>query len=798
MIALLLAACTTAPLPEVREGPGVVEVRDVSSFEVDALLPTDLLPLPGDELLVLDGYRQRAVVVDGSGSVVRTLGDSAWGRAVRITPRDGGGFWLADPGDEETQPAIVATRADGTSEHALVVHDGDTDVRVVSLADGGGLVVGDRGGHLRWVDETGTVTDTLSADVDGLPFGAIVDVSRAGDGWLIVDALGHRVHRIGPDHQPTAAWGRFGEWPGTFQRATSAAPTPLGNVLATDSSLGVVQLFAADGPVLGLVATDAATENHGALRFDHPLAVRADDDDPRRFYVLDGSKVVTFHLAESDEVTAQDNRTIRFLRVDLNRDPVKPGPKLCFQCHDGLVVDSREHWDPDRKNHPVDVTPDDLVTIPEDLPLSDDGKIVCLTCHSPHGTPEGATFVRATVTDSALCTGCHGAQAHEQLVENLGLPGGAHPVGAELKKKLGDKNPAETGACLDCHAPHGGRGDPILRTDSGTLCSACHDDHATAGTNHPLGRRVGRDVPHPRQAAALVTARDGGVQCRTCHDLVGGRTDALLRTPMDGGVLCLVCHAEPDGFSESPHAILGTRGVPCLGCHDPHGVPESKHFLRSASYASVGDPSGCLMCHGPGGKGAKPGIRPGQLGHEISAGEGARKIDGCQTCHDAHSASVPTAAFCEKCHDDQAAAHARGGHGSATCLDCHPPHSSPRLARNADPLAARCLGCHGEGAAGSTKQVSTFQHPVPLFLPDGSRWKPLGTLPLFDEQGHQVAPGDNGNLSCPSCHETHGPGPDGRSKLRRDGWKEACSACHGTDALSYYQTWHRPDLRGHE
>lgn len=210
------------------------------------------------------------------------------------------------------------------------------------------------------------------------------------------------------------------------------------------------------------------------------------------------------------------------------------------------------------------------------------------------------------------------------------------------------------------------------------------------------------------------------------------------------------------------------------------------------------DTQGCVGCHGPGGAHRKN--NPGTAGHPTAdAGSGDRRIEGCETCHDVHAPAPPTTE-CASCHDEQGAAAARGGHAGASCQSCHPPHSNvpppPASASGANPASRRCLTCHAPDGRGSELRIAAWTHPDTAFLPDGSRWKPLGKVPLFDRSGQRVAPGQNGALACNSCHATHGPVAGvGEDKLRLPDWKKACSACHGADGLALYQWFHQPKRR---
>ncbi len=75
------------------------------------------------------------------------------------------------------------------------------------------------------------------------------------------------------------------------------------------------------------------------------------------------------------------------------------------------------------------------------------------------------------------------------------------------------------------------------------------------------------------------------------------------------------------------------------------------------------------------------------------------------------------------------------------------------------------------------------------------RWSALSGLRLFDATGQPAAANAGGTLTCASCHATHGPAPDGADHLRLPGWKAACSACHGPDALLLYRSFHRREAR---
>ena len=65
-------------------------------------------------------------------------------------------------------------------------------------------------------------------------------------------------------------------------------------------------------------------------------------------------------------------------------EPLVATAEMCYSCHDGSTVDSRQAVFNDRK-HQVGIIPSDAVEIPDIFPLDEEGKMDCATCHSAHG-----------------------------------------------------------------------------------------------------------------------------------------------------------------------------------------------------------------------------------------------------------------------------------------------------------------------------------------------------------------------------------------------------------------------------
>lgn len=349
----------------------------------------------------------------------------------------------------------------------------------------------------------------------------------------------------------------------------------------------------------------------------------------------------------------------------------------------------------------------------------------------------------------------------------------AHPVGpvdADVVRRAGLRRDVTEVSCLSCHDAHGNVGEDMLPADAYVAdCVACHTRIAQRPRDgHPWNIRTA--------AHGLPLGPQNSLACISCHSAHGeDRATAS----------CRACHgAEQQELREGGHAE-----VACLDCHDVHPGVGGAHAGQD------GDPDGCLACHAPGRRAAQAGIAPGSLGHPVG---GAARQDGealsCRSCHGDHAPTRPPG--CGECHEDQAAAEKRGGHGDTDCVDCHPAHATAPMATlrlDLNPATTACLACHGDQhGQGKATRVPELEHPD--LAEGGKRWTPLAGLPLYDASGAVLPTGQNGAITCGSCHVTHGPYND-KDKLRRTGWEKACASCHGDDALPLYRYWHQPERR---
>jgi len=201
----------------------------------------------------------------------------------------------------------------------------------------------------------------------------------------------------------------------------------------------------------------------------------------------------------------------------------------------------------------------------EHLPLSDDRRILCTSCHDIHQKTQGAKL-RASRQDSSLCVACHSQFG--------GLLDTRHDlrISASAVRNVRGETAGESGPCGSCHTVHRtSRGGgfwaqgSISRRDFGrTLCTCCHREgqcgakHIPTHTDHP-------DVPllnrtQPGEAGHMPTfdvrgepSPQGVISCLTCHEphtapsTLQAKTGASERRnkflrPAEHRQLCADCH----------------------------------------------------------------------------------------------------------------------------------------------------------------------------------------------------------------------------------------------------------------
>jgi predicted CXXCH cytochrome family protein len=383
--------------------------------------------------------------------------------------------------------------------------------------------------------------------------------------------------------------------------------------------------------------------------------------------------------------------------------------EMCFSCHDGSIADSRKivFHDP---GHREGVLPSGKITVPEDFPLDEGGRLQCSTCHTPHALASEAgvgveVFLRSSDRESDLCRTCH-------RDKEGGPAKGNHSIAVSAKKqpteivghggRFGDAMPNEV-ICETCHIAHGGVNDQFLvlsaeDTSRSVLCISCHGySPALSGGqgpdagSHPVNIRAQNSrVPYRWSTGAQVmVSPQGELVCRTCHHPHGGFDKNHLLVELNKkDFLCVQCHQDKKLIEGSSHDlkiivpgeknIMGDRAAdigPCSPCHLVHKGSGKMMWARTKRL-DLSPGAFCLSCHVSGESAEK--VLPQDFSHPMDIASSTMtfarskmKIR-CTTCHDLHN-PLPR-------YDDPVEPGVRHSkflrysdvEPSGVCIDCHP------------------------------------------------------------------------------------------------------------------------------
>lgn len=471
--------------------------------------------------------------------------------------------------------------------------------------------------------------------------------------------------------------------------------------------------------------------------------------------------------------------------------------KICFSCHDGSVVDSRIRvWGNDM--HKVGVKPPSWMFIPKELPLNDENKIECRTCHTAHGTGdpkkqgmERSVFLRVTNQNAELCKLCH--------KDKVGY--GNHPEKV-LNNRLdiefmffGDKNKV---TCMSCHTPHGSKYEKIL-VDSAYNSKICYDCHTEKGKesdlNHPVNVSLGESMIKEIENTGI-KINEGKLICISCHKPHRAKGGKILAIENSNDNLCITCHNDKKKIYFTNHNMKKRPNVGglefeyepnnvCSYCHKPHGWNIKGGTNGIDPYSKL-----CLSCHSKssvvGNKiidlnkyGNHPVMK--LLNDNISLPlyknsqyvlSGKKMYSSgyitCFTCHDTHTKQekflrmgIKDNSLCIDCHKNKRKINNTKHYSNdVTCISCHKIHNSENknLLKSGD---KGCLDCHKDNGIAKGKAIIKNNHPVNKVV--FSKIKDVYKL-------------EDGKLICTTCHEPHENGVDG--KFLRGSFFSICLDCH--------------------
>ncbi len=492
--------------------------------------------------------------------------------------------------------------------------------------------------------------------------------------------------------------------------------------------------------------------------------------------------------------------------------------QLCQSCHTGHTKG------PELGTHPIGGMP---WPVPKELiaagarPGPDPQRLICQTCHTPHGAREEHLLVMGTQS-SQLCLTCHA-----KLRPGFWRPdtGREHPQNPPLSsdaqrqaiRDLGTKTgPGDTLICLSCHKLHHGRAGRSMLADTqhdSSMCLRCHPGRATMFTTV-------HDLLVDSNGCSADTLHDSSL-CLRCHP---GRT-SLFSTVHD---LRTSAPNERNRLGEKPE-----ESGPCGACHSFH------QFARRPDPQPL-DPTGlCATCHQQGQCAEKasglPFSHPTDVQQKDLTGtlklilygqpdDPEKKSLACLTCHDPHETQHPhflrgdPENVCAACHSEKVAAlpaahdftthselknaRQRTGVETGKCGFCHGVHNAlgPKMwiaTTQADAGAdGGCVACHQAGGMGSAKIAPELRHPHGPS--SGEKTAAMECkLPLFNETGQRS---ETGFVTCASCHDPHG-GLTGSTEMLRqtdahDG-TTLCAQCHAEAKIIHASMHNSAALAAH-
>jgi len=399
-------------------------------------------------------------------------------------------------------------------------------------------------------------------------------------------------------------------------------------------------------------------------------------------------------------------------------------PYLCGACHqEGTEVSERREISEDHilENYSLSIHGAGLFR--QGLRVT----AVCTSCHTshfilPHEDPR-SSINKDNV--AGTCTACHAMieQVHAQVIEG----------------ELWEKEPHKIPACVDCHQPH-----QIRRVfyDTGVSigeCLQCHADPDLTGTDLVTGDTVSMFVDETGYHASMHAT----TSCAQCHVQVTAIFDERPCETVSQIVDCSICHAGPvNEHANGSHGRLAAAGdvnaPTCLDCHQKHSTtgqtqPGTPTFPQNV-------PTLCARCHREGEAVAA------RVAHDIPIVE-------------SYEMSVHGVGLIQS-----------GLLVTATCTDCHGPHSQlpaddPESRVNANNIASTCGQCH---------------HGIEEKFRESIHWPEDG---VFDHEAEPHYP------TCEECHTSHSISRTDRDDFRMLMMSQ-CGSCHEEETVTFFDTYH--------
>lgn len=402
-----------------------------------------------------------------------------------------------------------------------------------------------------------------------------------------------------------------------------------------------------------------------------------------------------------------------------NEEVHSPAKKDCKRCH-SLMGD--EHPSKFVKNHGLAKNVPDLCyechdpKNEEEFVHSPTAEGKCITCHSPHSSPN--LYLVNADPMGPICLKCHELEV---------------PEGNMVHQAVTD------GQCQMCHNPHQADNELFFSTsNTGRICGKCHKKIRKAQrmdhVHKPFKKECFECHKGHSSKEAHLSDQKAPEMCLGCHE---GMHNSL----QNGGHVHQAIYAEGSCLScHSPHSsveagvLKAKQQELCMTCHDKEIKTDTTSVASISNYLKKGNTVhsaiskvGCSGCHKPHVS-EERALLSGKFPEKNYAEAKADNFALCFTCHKSELFEAPTDAPTNFRNNDTNLhyVHINGPKGRS-CALCHNPHGAPNERLIADkakfgnwdmpigfkqfPDGGSCApGCHEE------KKYSRVELPDSLFI----------------------------------------------------------------------------------
>ncbi len=736
LLGLLLLCLTLAVRAE--SVPIVVEQQTYAS---DFEQPTSVALDDHQRLWIVDGGKHRVVVMDKSGKVLFSFGEGPNGLHLPMFISIAGErVAVADSGHQRLMLYDLQGRLQRVIEPKFT-HQAERKYEparpVAVLLQEQKLYWSDQANHqicsLALDGPPDVLAECLGQRGEGVDdFQYPFQIAADSGGYLhIVDVLNARIKITHSKGRVFSELSGFGIKPGRLFRPNGLAIDDQDRVYVADNYFGTISVFQ-QGRFLGKLRDQQGQE----LKFVAPAGLFWRE---QQLYVADAlaGKIYRLQLAtqalaldqtkanESEPALSQKNCVICHLEwsdvkvTPSNEVKAVASSKMCYSCHNGVIMDSRLQI-PHGGQHPsVDDAGADKISLkhmlerkdklPTLFPLAADKQLLCSSCHTPHNSADKHEtlydhnqngWLRVTAHNGDLCERCHESKQKGTRERDPKLRGQNHPLGltfaeptepkapgyvkeqklrtglpVSLKEHFGSLDSQKQLICQTCHQIHGGVGNELLTQsqEHSALCVQCHASKNSSDKKdaqrkglHPVNVKLEKPIQRDREKITHV-------QCQSCHQV----HDAKMGTPLlpdrikDRNELCAECHQQqhakdreearhkgvhPVNFRLEKPLKFGQKQITEITCSTCHSVHEGSPGTAALVNRVKTAEALCVDCHKRQHADDKDDARKKGV-HPVTINKTKIRQVGCLSCHSVHHGVKETPTLVESHQNGELCEH---------------------------------------------------------------------------------------------------------------------------------------------